>query len=58
MNREHWVDPSFAHILSIFHKPFSRLLYIQEDFEVIQRSDQKYSMALFVECLMETGNLN
>lgn len=40
MNREHWVNPSFAPVLSILHEPFSPLLDIQEDFvelEVVQR---------------------
>lgn len=55
MNREHWVNPLFAHILSVLHEPFSPLLDIQEDFvelEVVQRGterrDQKYSMAPYV----------
>jgi len=55
VNREHWVNSSFAQILKILHEPFSALLDIQEDYvelEVVQRrtkkSDQKYSMALYV----------
>lgn len=52
MNREHWVNPPFAHIMSILQDPFFSVLDIEEDFvelKMVQRrtkrNDQKYSMA-------------